>query len=1196
MLLTFFSSIPFYGLSQSPADNIPPSPEAYSLGKYGDIPVGLYTGVPDISIPIFALEDDGAAVNVSLSYHGSGIKVDEAASLVGLGWSLNAGGVITRVVKGAAEKVLSDGTFVPQRAEIDFYTGGDYTSVDIYLQQNELYAASTNQRDPEPDHFYFNFNGRAGKFYFDKNGTALLEKQEGLAIEWKPANNHTKFIIKDEFGVIYEFADLEYSFDIVGGANYVSAWYLSKVVSPTGGVIAFEYENTSANQYVRASSTYLAEVFPNTNIASTINATPHPVPDRQIGKTGLRISKISSDNGWIEFKLKPEQRRDYGSESNLYPLEEIRVYKSSGALLKRYRLSTSYFEANDSHKYMGDYEADYGFLNYRLRLDQLQEFSGDSLVWLPPYRFDYLGDNDPTTDDPYTLPYRLSPSQDHWGYYNQSYNSHLFPGNSDRQAISGDTWYWTFEDSGNFPFINMSLQNGANREIDAEAVKAGLLSQIHYPTGGYSEFFFEANQSSTQPASLWSGVRIRKIRKSTGFDTPTETVYTYEGYENYSEIRKDYYKYFDVSYSNGEPNLSSEFLDLYGLPSTNPGGTGTESFVQISTLPQAVLGPGANIGYSSVTVSESGNGYTTHLFASSGTFPDYTDNTYIDETLDLPMIFNSEYVTKISNPYDPSVPSSAFVSLSPTDFPFLESYSNNWKRGVLTDRGYHSNDSTLIKTEHYEYHRQLLSVIPGYKALTWRAGQEFITGRYFVPNGLIQLKKTTVKRYDQNSVNPITSVTENFYDNPGHLQPTRIEVTRSDGGKETTATTFPLDYAQGTAFIDSLKANHFLAYPIEQVRYSDSGGSRTILSGRITKYKESGSGLKDQELFWESQSVPSSSFKFSNRPLGQLPSDGTPVAFGQDAKYEERLSYTYDGLDNLQTVQREDGEPVSYLWGYNNSLPIAQVLPVRLETAEETDTLVEPLGLILTQSVGTETPLGELTLDRAQTISLSYSVTRYGNVQDVMFGVTVKDAAGTVQKTWGFYNQPETISFALPAGSYTFFYTASLYSEVPSPSDAANVSLDASYKVTVTRKNVFHTSFEEDGAESAAAKTGRLVHKGNYSLSLPAEPGRYSLSYWRRPIAGGEWELVTTQVEVTTTGAESVQVGDSNSEVDEVRLHPTDAQMTTYTYDPLVGMTSSTDANNRTTYYEYDAFGRLQAVKDEEGNILQSHGYHYAGE
>jgi YD repeat-containing protein len=56
------------------------------------------------------------------------------------------------------------------------------------------------------------------------------------------------------------------------------------------------------------------------------------------------------------------------------------------------------------------------------------------------------------------------------------------------------------------------------------------------------------------------------------------------------------------------------------------------------------------------------------------------------------------------------------------------------------------------------------------------------------------------------------------------------------------------------------------------------------------------------------------------------------------------------------------------------------------------------------------------------------------------------------------------------------------------------------------------------------------------------------------------------------------------------------AQVTTYTYQSLVGMTSATDAAGVTTYYEYDELQRLKRVKDREGNIVKQHIYHYKGQ
>ncbi len=49
--------------------------------------------------------------------------------------------------------------------------------------------------------------------------------------------------------------------------------------------------------------------------------------------------------------------------------------------------------------------------------------------------------------------------------------------------------------------------------------------------------------------------------------------------------------------------------------------------------------------------------------------------------------------------------------------------------------------------------------------------------------------------------------------------------------------------------------------------------------------------------------------------------------------------------------------------------------------------------------------------------------------------------------------------------------------------------------------------------------------------------------------------------------------------------------MTTYTHLPGIGMTSQTDPNGNTTYYEYDALGRLSAIRDNERRLLRTYQY-----
>ncbi len=81
-------------------------------------------------------------------------------------------------------------------------------------------------------------------------------------------------------------------------------------------------------------------------------------------------------------------------------------------------------------------------------------------------------------------------------------------------------------------------------------------------------------------------------------------------------------------------------------------------------------------------------------------------------------------------------------------------------------------------------------------------------------------------------------------------------------------------------------------------------------------------------------------------------------------------------------------------------------------------------------------------------------------------------------------------------------------------------------------------------------------------------------------------------VDYTTLKGAYDQVGGNLSILHE-QATLSDAQVTTYTYDPLIGMTSQTDPNGITIFYEYDDLNRLKLIKDHEGNILQHYEYHY---
>ncbi len=133
----------------------------------------------------------------------------------------------------------------------------------------------------------------------------------------------------------------------------------------------------------------------------------------------------------------------------------------------------------------------------------------------------------------------------------------------------------------------------------------------------------------------------------------------------------------------------------------------------------------------------------------------------------------------------------------------------------------------------------------------------------------------------------------------------------------------------------------------------------------------------------------------------------------------------------------------------------------------------------------------------------------------------------------------------------------------------------------------YYQSFEEEEqASSGVAHTGQKYYSGAYYVNWALPNGReYVISYWYRQ--GGIWKYSGQQ---TYNGPVTLSQGDA---FDDIRIHPKDAPMTTYTYKPLVGMSSSTDEKSNTTFYEYDDFQRLKWAKDRSGAILKDYTYHY---
>jgi len=175
--------------------------------------------------------------------------------------------------------------------------------------------------------------------------------------------------------------------------------------------------------------------------------------------------------------------------------------------------------------------------------------------------------------------------------------------------------------------------------------------------------------------------------------------------------------------------------------------------------------------------------------------------------------------------------------------------------------------------------------------------------------------------------------------------------------------------------------------------------------------------------------------------------------------------------------------------------------------------------------------------------------------------------------------------------------------------------------VKATQDQVAYSSFEADGKGGwtfsgktdgdITSLTGQKcynVSNGNISKSGLSSGTTYIVSYWtknstafsitgtisRYPISGrtvGNWKYFEHRI----TGQTTIIISGSGA-IDEVRLYPLNALMTTYTYEPLIGMTNQCDANNRIIYYEYDGMSRLAIVRDQDRNVLKKNCYSYVGQ
>ncbi len=499
-------------------EKISVSPNAASISKYLDFPVNMATGIPNISVPLYTIHSGNITIPITLSYHAGGIKVNEKAGWVGLGWSIDPGGSIIKKTNGLDDIYLTSGT--ANNTPFQDYLHPDYSSVPynqgytnmtdavdgfIAHQWPELTLDSglrfmgrivVGQNDGEADEFFYNTSQGSGKFYYNQKLTKFqTNKMDGSIV----TGDTSGWTITTSNSLSYLFAQKEHTLNplyersLSSQSTLITGWLMSFISDPVNDkVVAFDYDNYPT------SSTYDGETDWNDYLLVG-GLSLFAVNGEIIKRTGDNyvLKTIRTENETINFIKDTAARYDgVGPHS----LKEIQIYDRDSTLLKKF-LFTYYYVVADSGCTQQGRQA------LRLILNSLQEVDYDkngTSHTIPPYYFKY--------DTTIKLPCTLAYAQDKWGFYNgKNSNTTMIPHNPYFEYYSSIV--------------------GANRNADSNSVKAGILNGVIYPTGGKAVFEFESNRGWADTI-LVGGLRVKKI---TYYDSLAQSSKTTEyHYSNYT--------------------------------------------------------------------------------------------------------------------------------------------------------------------------------------------------------------------------------------------------------------------------------------------------------------------------------------------------------------------------------------------------------------------------------------------------------------------------------------------------------------------------------------------------------------------------------------------------------------------------------------------------------------------------------------
>ncbi len=1150
------------------------SPEAQSLGKYGDIPVSLHTGVPDISIPLYNIQLPGLQIPITMSYHAGGIKVEEVAGNVGLGWTLNYGGMITQMQNGINDFIGYKG-WLGGSMNVDSISGKiGYTYV-VSTQNPDgtipgvtpdlVFAseAAFGMADSQPDLFTYNFPGESGKFYFNQKGKAFLIPKKNTKVSFrKDTNEATDFTLTDDNGNQYIYANVSKTETAPGPSqgcagfgpshpvfegwlqyyqlpSYSYSYYLSKIITRNNDTVTYKYETAAGNYTNQWTERRVA--LPD----GAFYAAPPCKGINYVHMNYCRITEISSTKGHIvRFLYSTSERKDLSGDR---ALNKVEVYYGS-QLLKRYLFSYDYFSSGNVLSPPANDSADY----YRLKLTSVQEEG------VPSYKFRY--------NESIRIPHRLSSGQDHWGYYNgRDDNNTLLPKN----AESG-------------------FSDGANRDISPVFSQTGMLNEIIYPTGGKTIFTYEQNdckiEGKIRVTQSDGSRRLISIPGETVTGTFTIPAGAYRIMARWNAPTVSGEEYVRMTDPTGSTRNYTEKSKTEGETQLNvPPGTYT---VEIKMNADNAGDP-YYLTFSWYTTKEVDTVYNQQVgglriknitnYEDTITGKIASSKSYLYKSFERPQFSSGlpmnppkyEYLTKYVKYADELSLTTLTVNDNITQVTGSVAPIGTFPGGTTTYNNVQVMDDTTGKNGYTRYYFNNSSFTKGFNQYPftpflyrdWKNGQlkTSAMAKFSNNNFVVQTKEN--KEYfnedtDESSnvlglsigITYITRVGGGGY--PDINNPT-------DGTYEINFSVLPYYFNTGKSWL--LKE--------EKVIFPDNSTSDSLVT--TTKYFYNNS-RHDNPVRVESSTSTGVNITKYKYPLDY----DTTAIVGANAKgitALARKNISNEPIEVYQLVKKN---------GSLDSLVTHGIFKYYHPQFPYVDS-VQYLNILMpvAQFAGSDIVNGQLVkspLYKTEVNGMRYDE-KYNVLEQYFKSGTQKEAF-----IWD-YNKAFPVAKVDNAGYADIGYTSFEAESTGNWSFAGIPLTDAS---------------SPTGSKCYNIQSGAISKSTNNTKT-------YILSYWTKnaipfavagtqsgyPIKGRSYNGWTCY-EHRISGVSEVKISGTGM-IDELRVYPADASMKTFTYNPLIGLSATCDEKNQIGYYIYDQQGRLVLIKDQDGNVLKKIDYQY---